>query len=169
MRISYIIADGYPPKPDPQETISLFNNSDEDLTATIIGNNGETINETLIYPLVMCHISRPLDNQIMRLTVEDRSVDLMRKHFKRKMNVVEIDSIPDLSKCIRTYQMWHQHILSMSDKITISDNVEILYKDKDDVGTNKHYIFLIVVILIQVVIIVVICILTKVMSLNLNH
>lgn len=155
MRIADHLVLGPRKEPNAQETIHLFNNTESDLIASVVEND-KVINKYTIYPLVIVYIPRPTDAQIIRLNIGDKEVDLSRDKFRRKMNVVELDTVPDLSVCMSTYRIWHNNIISMSDKIVITDNVVIHYRDPSDVGSNTFFKFLSVVFIYELLLIIIV-------------
>jgi hypothetical protein len=142
-------------EPDAQETIHLFNNTESDLIACVM-QDGEIISKHTIYPLVIAYVPRPTDTQVIRLSIDGKEVDLARDKFRRKMNVVELATVPDLSVCMSTYKIWHGNILSMSDKIVIADDVTIHYKDPADVGSNVFFKFVSAVFIYELLLIIIV-------------
>lgn len=155
IRISDYFVMGPYREPNPQETIHLFNNTESDLMAYIMEGD-QVLGEYLIYPLVIVYIPRPTDTQVIRLSVDGIEVDLNRAKFRRKMNVVEIDAKPDISVCMSTYRIWHSHILAMSDKIVIADDVTIYYRGASDVGSNNFFAYFSVIFIYEILLIIII-------------
>lgn len=152
--ISDAIVLGPAEKKNPQESLEFYNDSEYDLTVSLM--DGEAVIEcTLIYPLVIAGISRPFGNQVVRIEIDGIRVDLARDKFKRKMNYVRYGEKPDLSKSIRTYQMWYDHVLSMSDKIEVSEESTIFYyKSSKDSGCNAYLYYFVIILFYQILFVI---------------
>jgi hypothetical protein len=155
MRVADHLVLGPRKEPNSQETIHLFNNTESDLIVYIMQNE-KIISQYTIYPLVIVYVPRPTEEQVIRLSIDGKEVDLSRDKFRRKMNVVELATVPDLSVCMSTYRIWHGNIMSMSDKIVITDDVVIHYRAPSDMGSNIFFKFLSAVFIYELLLIIIV-------------